>query len=152
MGITDASGIYVSLKTKRRMKDEPTDIIDRILTDDVDLLRKWIKEVQAKIKSRTDMTKDFMRHLGRDISDLQGKEEEIEFWSPGYKSSIDKMRSDLRSQINILKSEARNHEVNFWRDVSGLEKELRMLLQAYNKAKLKRDLMRNPTEESDALD
>ena len=123
------------------MTEEPTDIVDRILTEDLELLRKWIKEIESKIQSRTQLTRDMMYHLGKDIGMLQGFEEDLSIWGPGYKSSIDRTRSDLRSQINILKNEARNQEIVFWRDVTGLEKELRMLQEAYARAKRKKDLM-----------
>jgi len=123
------------------MTQEPTDIVDRILTEDLELLRKWIKEIESKIQSRTQLTRDMMYHLGKDIGMLQAFEEDLSIWGPGYKSSIDRTRSDLRSQINILKNEARNQEIVFWRDVTGLEKELRMLQEAYARAKRKKDLM-----------
>jgi hypothetical protein len=123
------------------MTEEPTDIVDRILTEDLELLRKWIKEIESKIQSRTQLTRDMMYHLGKDIGMLQGFAEDLSIWGPGYKSSIDRTRSDLRSQVNILKNEARNQEIVFWRDITGLEKELRMLQQAYARAKRKKDLM-----------
>lgn len=123
------------------MSDEPADYIERILSQDADMLRKWIAEVESRIKARTRLTKKFMHRLETDIDSLERKERNLEIWGPGYKSSIDKMRTDVRTQINILKGEARNHEVNFWRDVSGLEKELRQLLQAYSKARLRSDLL-----------
>ena len=123
------------------MTEEPTDIVDRILTEDLELLRKWIKEIESKIQSRTQLTRDMMYHLGKDIGMLQGFEEDLSIWGPGYKSSIDRTRSELRSQVNILKNEARNQEIVFWRDVTGLEKELRMLQEAYARAKRKKDLM-----------
>ena len=123
------------------MDHGPTDIVDRILAEDVELLRKWIREIESKIESRTDLTRDLMRQLGEDIGKLERKDELLSIWGPGYKQSIDRTRSELQGQINILKNEARNQELNFWKDVTALEKELRILLQAYAKAKRKKDLM-----------
>lgn len=123
------------------MTDEPVDIVDRILTDDIELLKKWIKEVESKIESRTQLAREMMFQLGKDIGMLKGLEEELSIWGPGYRPSIDRTRDELRSQINILKNDARNQEVLFWKDVSALEKELRILVQAYEKAKRKKDLM-----------
>jgi hypothetical protein len=123
------------------MNDEPIDIVDRILTEDIELLRKWIKEIESKIQSRTQLTKDLMRQLGEDIQMLERRDERLEIWGPGYKQSIDRVRSELRGQINLLKNETRDTELNFWRDVTALEKELRILLQAYARAKRKKDLV-----------
>jgi len=123
------------------MNHDPNDIVDRILAEDVELLKKWIREIESKIQSRTELTRELMHQLGEDIEKLERRDENLSIWGPGYKQSIDRTRSELRNQINILKNEARNQELNFWRDVTALEKELRILLQAYTRAKRKKDLM-----------
>jgi hypothetical protein len=123
------------------MADEPIDIVDRILTEDIELLRKWIKEIESKIQSRTDLTKDLMRQLGEDIEKLESKDEGLSIFGPGYRPSVDRTRETLRREIDLLKNQARDQEASFWRDATALEKELRMLLQAYAKAKRKKDLM-----------
>jgi hypothetical protein len=140
IGKPKALNTYAQEPLNIGMNDEPIDIVDRILTEDIELLKKWIKEIESKIQSRTQLTKDLMRQLGEDIQMLERRDETLEIWGPGYKQSIDRARSELRSQINILKNEARNQEVSFWRDVTSLEKEFRILLQAYSRAKRKKDL------------
>lgn len=123
-----------------RMKRAP-DIVDKILASDVEQLRNSIEELQAKIEERKDIAKDILRTLNDDIVELTYKEERLGIYGPGYRSSIDKMKSDFRGQIGILKKEAANQEVAYWRDATALEKELRILLSAYEKAKRKKELL-----------
>ena len=59
----------------------------------------------------------------------------------GYRPSIDRTREELRSRMHILKAEARNTELNFWKDTTALEKELRILVAAYERAKRKREIL-----------
>lgn len=123
------------------MKKPPIDIVDKMLTDDVELLKEWIEEIKSKIERRKALTRDMMDQLKLEIEKLEEIDQRISYWGPGYRSSIDHMRTDVGKQIGILKNEARNQEINFWRDTSALEKELRILTQAYTKAKTKKDLL-----------
>jgi ABC-type phosphate transport system auxiliary subunit len=125
----------------KRMKKRPTDIVDKILAADVDALARAIREVQAKIQERKELARDQMRHLSSDLEDLAAQEERLSIWGPGYRPSIDRSRSDLKSRIHILKAEARDAELNFWRDTVSLEKELRILIAAYERAMRKRNLV-----------
>jgi hypothetical protein len=123
------------------MKKRAVDIVERILSEDVASIAKAIAEVEAKIKDRRDMTRELMSELNSDIAGLAAKDESLAIWGPGYKHSIDRNRDSLRSQLSILKNEARNVELNFWRDTTALEKELRILRLAYDKAVRKKSIM-----------
>ena len=123
------------------MKRESTDIVDKILSDDVELLAKAIREIEAKIQNRKKLARDMMRHLGSDLRDLSEREERLKIWGPGYKSSIDRTKDELRSRMSILRNEARNQELQYWKDSTELEKELRILTAAYQRAKRKKEAL-----------
>jgi hypothetical protein len=140
-GTANALTIYPASAEKQGMKKEPVDIVDKILCEDIELLEKWIRELRAKIESRTQMTKDMMLLLVKDIDKLEGIDNKLSIWGAGYKASIDSQRSNVRQQIALLKHQARQAELEHWRDVSALEKELRILEQALAKAKRKKGMM-----------
>jgi DNA repair exonuclease SbcCD ATPase subunit len=122
------------------MKKESLDGLERILYD-VETIRTWISDIQSKLESRKEIAKKLMSEIGEDIEKLESKYEKVQFWSPGYNASIDKMKTEIQDEINSLKNHARNEEVRFWDDTSRLEKELRLLVHAYEKAKWRKEMM-----------
>jgi hypothetical protein len=123
------------------MKKDSIDRLERILYQDVELLRTWILEIQSKLDSRKEIARKTMAEIGKDIENLESKYEKIRFWAAGYLPSVDRTKTEIQEQIDVLKNQARMEEVRFWDDTSRLEKELRLLVHAYERAKWKKDMM-----------
>ena len=115
--------------------------IEYVLSEDVDLLRTWIRQVENSIATRERLSENAISQLQEGVIALEKSYDKINIWAAGYNPSIDRVKTDTRAQINMLKDKARNEGVGFWKDIIGAEKELRLLLSAYSKARWRKNLM-----------
>jgi len=128
-------------RAEKQEREDSFDIVEQTFEQDVDLLRKWIREIQVQLKARGDLRDYFLNELDENVSHLYDYIHDIKHWEPGYKPSVDQRRSSLERELLDLREERRTQVLSFWRDVSDLEKELRTLEQEYEKAKRRKELL-----------
>ena len=112
----------------------------KLLTQDVRTLREWIDEVSQEIESRRELKRGLVSKLLKGVEKVQYLIDEIEHWEPGYKPSVDGRRTGLEKEYLALKREERMQELNTWRDVSILKRQLRELLKEYREALRRKDV------------
>ena len=117
------------------------DFVERTFTEDVRLLKKRMKEIKQELESRKDLRRYSLSEMESDVSALECYLNRINHWAPGYKSGVDKRRSDMERELLELKKEERMERLAFWKDVALLEKELLSLLREYRKAMRKKELL-----------
>lgn len=115
--------------------------IDQIFGKDAAVLAEWIKEVKHYIGARQNLAADTLADLDSRLYVIDRELGRISHWSPGYKPSADRRRSDLENQVERLLTEQREHRLSLWRDLGEMRKELRLLVREYRKAKRRQDLL-----------
>jgi len=122
--------IKVERRTMHRMlKEEPIKPLRTVKTkivgnlfDRVEFLKQRITEVKAALETRKRLHKEIIEEIDADISDKQRMVAGL--------SDVDDIR-DFKLDISTLRMEKRRENVQFWRDLLELSKELRELIEEY---------------------
>lgn len=115
--------------------------IDQIFGKDAAVLAGWIEEVKQYIGTRQSLAADALADLDSRLFVVDRELNRVSHWSPGYKPSADRRRSDMENQLERLLTEQREHRLSLWRDLGEMRKELRLLVREYRKAKRRQDLL-----------
>jgi hypothetical protein len=115
--------------------------IDQIFGKDATVLAEWIEEVKQYIGARQSLAADALAGLDSHLFSVERELGRVSHWSPGYKPSADRRRSDLENQLERLLTEQREHRLSLWRDLEAMRKELRLLVKEYRKAKRRQNLL-----------
>jgi hypothetical protein len=121
--------------------DDPINRFTRFLSHDVQALREWMEEVSQEIESRRKLRHDSISKLSDGVEKVQYLIDRIEHWEPGYKPSVDTRKTGLEKEYLSLKREERIQELNAWRDISVLKRQLRELLREYREAVGRKDML-----------
>lgn len=121
--------------------EDAMDTFQRLLSRDVEDVREWIEEVSQEIESRRELRHRLVSKLRDGVEKVQSLINEIEHWAPGYKPSVNGRRTSLEVECLSLKKEERLQELNAWRDISILRRQLRELLKEYREALRRKDVL-----------
>ena len=114
--------------------DDIMSTFGKLVSQDVQTLREWVEEVSREIESRRELRLELISSLSDGVEKVQYLINEIEHWEPGYKPSVDGRRTGLERECLSLEREGRLQELNSWRDISMLKRQLRELLKEYREA------------------
>ncbi len=121
--------------------DDVVGAFSKLVSQDVRMLREWIEEVSHEIESRRELRCGLVSKLKDGARQVQSLIDEIEHWEPGYRPSVNGRRTGLDREYLALKREERLQELNAWKDVSILKRQLRELLKEYSEALRRRDML-----------
>ena len=122
-------------------KEDIMDLFQGILSQDLETLKEWVEEVCQEIESRKELKRELVSKLQDGVESVRSLLDEIERWEPGYKPSVNGRRTNLEKERLALKREERLQELNAWRDISMLRRQLRELLKEYREALRRKDLV-----------
>ena len=124
--------------------DEESDVMGmfgRLVSQDIEALKEWIEEVSQEIETRKELKRELVSKLQDGVESVRSLVDEVEHWEPGYKPSVNGRRTNLEKECLALKREERLQELNAWRDISMLRRQLRELLKEYKEALRRKDLV-----------
>ena len=121
--------------------DDVMSIFGKLVSQDIGTLKEWIEEVSQEIESRRELRHRLVSKLSDGVEKVQSLINEIEHWEPGYKPSVNGRRTNLEVECLSLKKEERLQELNAWRDISMLKRQLRELLKEYREALRRKDML-----------
>ena len=121
--------------------DDAMSAFTQLLSQDIETLREWIEEVIQEIESRRKLRHDLISKLSDGVEKVQYLIDKIGHWEPGYKPSVDGRRTGLEVECLALRKEERLQELNAWRDISMLKRQLRELLKEYREALRRKDVL-----------
>ena len=127
-----------------RDRDEDSDVMDtfrRLVSQDTDGLREWIEEISQEIESRRELRQKLVSKLEDGMENVRALIDDIHHWEPGYKPSVNGRRTNLERECLALRREERLQELNAWRDISALKRQLRELLKEYKEAIRRKDML-----------
>ena len=127
-----------------RDRDKDSDVMDtfrRLVSQDTDGLREWIDQVSQEIESREQLKHKLISKVRNGVENARSLVDEIQHWEPGYKPSVNGRRTNLEKECLALRREERLQELNAWRDVSVLKRQLRELLKEYKEAIRRKDML-----------
>lgn len=116
-------------------------IFGKLVSQDLETLKEWIEEVSQEIDSRRELKRELVSKLSDGAEKVHSLINEIEHWAPGYKPSVNGRRTNLEKECLSLKKEERVQELNAWRDISILKRQLRELVKEYREALRRRDMV-----------
>ena len=124
-----------------RKEKDVMSTFSELVSQDVQTLREWVEEVSREIEARGELRLKLVSNLRDGVGKVQSLIDGIEHWEPGYRSSIDGRRTGLEKEYLNLKREERLQELNAWRDISMLKRQLRELLKEYREALGRKDII-----------
>jgi hypothetical protein len=130
-------------------KEDAMSAFSRLVSQDVRTLREWVEEVSGEIEARRELRRRLTRKLRDGVGKVQSLIDEIEHWEPGYRPSVDGRRTGLEREYLSLRREERLQELNAWRDISILKRQLRELLREYREALGRKDVIDNDVRVAD---
>ena len=121
--------------------DDVMSTLSKLMSQDVQTLKQWMDEVSREIESRKELKLELVSRLRDSVDEVQSLIDGIEHWEPGYRPSVDGRRTGLEKEFLSLGREERLQELNAWRDISILKRQLRELLKEYMEALRRRDML-----------
>jgi len=121
--------------------DDVMSVFGKLVSRDIETLKEWIEEVCQEIESRRELRHKLVSKLSDGVEKVHSLINEIEHWEPGYKSSVNGRRTNLEVECLSLKKEERLQELNAWRDISILKRQLRELVKEYKEALRRKDMV-----------
>ena len=124
--------------------DEDSDVMGmfgRLVSQDIEILKEWIEDVCQEIEARKELKQALVSKLQDGVESVRSLVDEIEHWEPGYKPSVNGRRTNLEKECLALKREERLQELNAWRDISMLKRQLRELVKEYKEALRRKDMV-----------
>jgi hypothetical protein len=99
--------------------------------DKIDLIRQAILETISEMKNRRKLNQLFILGIDSKLVGLLHNLEELKHWSLGNNASIETRRIHLEKEVLQLEKEKRINNLNCWRDLLLLKKDLREALGEY---------------------
>ena len=104
---------------------------DDFFLDKMELNRQVIVETIAEIKTRQRLNSLFIQGIDSKIANMLHELDKLKHWSLGNNPSIETRRIHLEKEILQLEKEKRVNNLNCWRDLLLLKKDLREALGEY---------------------
>ena len=102
------------------------------IEDKLAFLLECICEVESQLKQRHAKKADFLNQIDEKLCEVQTNIYALEQCNPDI---ANRQKSTLEKEIQILEKEKRQHEIECWRDISTLQRELRELKRQYRTVK-----------------
>jgi len=114
---------------KKDSNDEAS--LENLLQEKVRGLSGILVNIQHSIKSRKDLFENIVYRIYQHYCYLKGKLFEMYQWPINHSRAIEARRSGVEKQLDALKLEKRQEQVQCWQDIAELKKEFRVWLKQY---------------------
>ena len=104
-------------------------LLDRILSDKIDLLREQIQDIKDEITLRKLLANKAITEIDEQICKTRTLTYELDTCG-----ALRGKRADLEKQIQALELEKQNQKIKCWNDVERLKRELRQIKKEYREA------------------
>jgi GMP synthase PP-ATPase subunit len=105
------------------------------INDKLQFLRESIDEVLAQLQKRQQQKQDFMNELEQKLCEVQTSMYFLDQLGDVRANQMSRRRIHLERQLKKLEQEKRQQELEYWRDITALQKELRQLKKEYRAVK-----------------
>jgi len=104
---------------------------DAFFLDKVERIKQVILETISEMKSRQRLNEFFIQGIDSKVASFLHDLDELKHWSLGNNPSIETRRIHLEKEVLQLEKEKRINNLNCWRDLLLLKKDLREALSEY---------------------
>ena len=104
-------------------------LLDRLLSDKIDLLREQIQDIKDEITLRKQLANTAITEIDEQICKTRTLSYELDTCGASRGK-----RADLEKQIQALEIEKQNQKIQCWNDIESLKRELRQLKKEYREA------------------
>ncbi len=120
-------------KTPAKASEENNaqDSLESILNEKVQCLSTVLAQISQDITSRGDLSQNVIYRIYQHYFYLKSKLYELCQWTFGVNRNVESRRSKLEKQLDALKQEKRQEQVQCWQDIVSLKKELRNWFKQY---------------------
>jgi len=120
-------------KEKKETTEEntPPDSLENILNEKVQCLSSILAQINHDITSRGGLSQNVIYRIYQHYLYLKTKLYELSQWEFGSSRNVEQRRSNLEKQLDTLKQEKRQEQVQCWQDIVSLKKELRNWFKQY---------------------
>lgn len=105
--------------------------LETLLEEKLHSLSDILKKIEQEIQKRNDLSQHSIYLIYEHYCCLKSKLLPLDFWEPGSISSIDSRKAGFAKQLDKLKQEVRQEQVQCWQDISQLNKEFRNWFKQY---------------------
>ena len=101
-------------------------LLDRLLSDKINLLREQIQDIKNEIHLRKRLAKKAITEIDEQICKVRTLIYEL-----NVNGTLRGKRADLEREILILEREKHNQKIQCWKDIERLKRELRQVKKEY---------------------
>ena len=112
-------------------KDEEPDALEGLLTDKVRCLTDILHDIGRDIASRAKLRENVIYRIYQHYCYLKGKLFDLYTWRIDGIRAVEQRRSALEKQLDTLKQEKRQEQVQCWQDIANLKVEFRKWFKQY---------------------
>jgi hypothetical protein len=123
----DTNPLEISFKLN---SDNP-ESTDGFFLDKIERVTQAITETIFEMKNRQRLNESFIQGIDSKMANLLHELDELKHWSLGNNASIETRRIHLEKEVLQLEKEKRINNLNCWRDILLLKKDLREALGEY---------------------
>ena len=123
------------LPSNHKTPENKPGTLETLLEGKLHCLSDILKKIEQETQKRNDLSQHSIDLIYEHYCALKSQLLGLSFWELGSNSSIDSRRSSLGKQLDVLKQEVRQEQIQCWQDISRLNKEFRNWFKQY------RDLM-----------
>ncbi len=114
-----------------KINNNDMDSADAFFFDKIERIRQVIVETIFEMKNRQRLNESFIQGIDSKIANMLHELKELKHWSLGNNPSIETRRIHLEKEVLQLEKEKRINNLNCWRDLLLLKKDLREALSEY---------------------
>ncbi len=117
--------------SNHKTPEKKPETLERLLEEKVHCLSDILKKIEQEIQKRSDLSQQSIHLVYEHYCSLKSKLLQLEFWELGSNTSVDARRVSLEKQLDKLKQEVRQEQIQRWQDISELNKESRNWFKLY---------------------
>ena len=112
-------------------QDKTTDSLENILKEKVQCISDILTQINQDVKSRGHLSYNIIYRIYEHYCYLKSKIFELHHWELGSSRSVESRRSSLEKQLDSLKQEKRQEQVQCFKDIMLLKTEHRTWFKQY---------------------
>ena len=120
-----------SLRSDQTSDDSKPETLETLLEEKLHCLSNILKGIEQEILKRNDLSQHSIYLIYEHCCFLNSKLLQLDFWELGSNTSVDARRVSLEKQVDKLKQEVRQEQIQRWQDNSKLNKEFRNWFRQY---------------------
>ena len=125
---------------ENQSRDPLRKLLEKLLSEESDLLAGWIEEIKGEIERRKNLGKQLLAQIEKDKERIYPELYKIP-GETGYKGSADERKTQLERELIELHREEREQRCRLWKNTIDLKRELMRLLMEYKRSMRIKKLM-----------